>query len=106
MVNPKLKRISMIDPKLKNFEGNSLIHRSAVTPNIIKTLQAQDTRTRHIENIKRGMAETKAEQEDSSVAQDQGSNSKADDKGTWKIVIGVGLGIGLVTAVGYYALKG
>ena len=103
MLNPKLKYIHKTPFK----RGISpAIQRAVVTPQTIKQLQAQDTRTRHIENIKRGMAEAKAEQEDSSVAQDQGSNSKADDKGTWKIVIGVGLGIGLVTAVGYYALKG
>ena len=88
----KLKHLNK-RPSLKKGRSSQL--ERAVS---IPQLRQMNVKNQSIENVKRIM-------EQSNVAEDQGPKAKDDDKRTWKIVIGVGLGIGLVTAIGYYALK-
>jgi len=82
---------------------NPQIQRAVALPQQSRVLSELNTREQNVKNAKRVMDQAK--QESSSVAGDQDSKAEGNDKKTWKIVIGVGLGIGLVTAVGYYALK-
>jgi len=88
MVKERVPLRKSVNPQIKKIPQQS------------KVLAELKMREQNVKDVQRFMEQPN--QESSSIASDQDSKN---DKKTWKIVIGVGLGIGLVTAVGYYALK-
>lgn len=88
--------------------GTSPTIQRVVAKNVPAVELRKDVRSRNIEAAKRIVEQAKSQ---SSTASSQGgeadsdAKSNSDDSRPWKIMIGVGVGIAIVTAVGYYALK-
>lgn len=62
----------------------------------------KDVKSLNYEAAKRVIDQAKSQ---SSDATDSNINNKPDADKPWKIMIGVGVGIAIVTAIGYFALK-
>ena len=102
MLNSNLSRIQL--PTIRKGIHPEL-RKAVEIPRQSLKLRHMDVKNQSIDNIKRVVEQAK--HVNSSVAEGQNSDAetKSDPNKPWKIMIGVGLGIAVVTAVGYYALK-